>query len=112
MSGRKTAIPVAAFAAPIFVGGWGALYEAATERHPGWTEAAVLSLASLAPTFVLPLADNYLTQFLSLALWPFAVAATLLYARDPTGKTLLPAALGIGAIAAYIRRCCPSWHQP
>ncbi len=95
----ETALPVAALAAPIAVGGWGALYEAATHRRLGWTEATVLAVAGLAPTFVLPLVENYLTQFLSLALWPFAIAATLEYAKRPTVRTGVPAAIGIGGIA-------------
>jgi hypothetical protein len=92
--------PVAPIAVPIAVCGWVRLWQVASRRRPGSFEVVLVSAAVLGPTFLLPLADNYITQLLSLALWPFAVAASLAFFRRPAATTLVVAAIGVAAVMA------------
>ena len=61
--------------------------------------------------FVLPFAENYLTQLVSLSLWPFAIAATISFARRPAVGTALLAAIGLGAVAGVYPQLAP-WLGP
>ena len=83
----------------------------------------MLAVAAVSPVFVLPFAENYLTQFLSIALWPFAMAALYAFVRAPRDRPPWrspPSALGAVAgvyppLAAVVRRrprCCSCWSAP
>jgi len=93
----ETALPVATLAAPIALGGWAWLHSLVSRRPPRVWQAAVLAIVTLSPLFVLPLGENYLTQCLSIALWPFAMAATYRFAERPGVGRAAVAALGLGA---------------
>ena len=107
----QTALPVAALAGPISVGGWCALQARVTQRRTELWQALVLAAATLTPVFVMPYVDNYLTQFLSLSLWPFAMAALYVFLREPSVWTAVLAAVGLGATAAVYPPLAP-WFAP
>jgi hypothetical protein len=94
LTGRRTyqvALPVAALAAPIALSGWAALQAVITQRRTQAWQAAVLATAVVSPVFVLPFVENYLTQLVSISLWPFAMAATV--ALVLVGARHVPAAI-------------------
>ena len=70
----QTALPVAALAGPIALSGWAWLQGVITEAPDGDVAGARASAVATTRCFVLPFADNYLTQFVSIALWPFAIS--------------------------------------
>ena len=107
----ETALPVATLAAPIALGGWAWLHALITDRPPRAWQAAVLAIATLSPLFVLPLGENYLTQCVSLGLWPFAMAATYRFAVRPAVGSAALAAVGLGAIGSVYPQLAP-WIGP
>jgi hypothetical protein len=107
----QTALPVAALAGPIALGGWSALQSAFTRLRTEWWQALVLAGATLSPVFVMPFVDNYLTQFLSLSLWPFAMAALYVFLREPSVGSAALAAIALGAVAAVYPPLAP-WLGP
>ena len=107
----QTALPVAALAAPIFVSGLAGLQAVITGRRTAAWQALVLAAAALSPVFVLPFAENYLTQFLSVSLWPFAMAATAAFLARPALGTAVMAAIGLGAVAGVYPPLAP-WFAP
>jgi hypothetical protein len=114
LTGRRAyqvVLPLAAVAAPIAVSGWAELQSAITQRRPEAWQALLIATAVAAPMFVLPFAENYLTQLVSLSLWPFAIAATIGFARRPAVGTAVLAAVGLGAVAGVYPQLAP-WLAP
>ncbi|MEA2132646.1 MAG: hypothetical protein QOC68_555 [Solirubrobacteraceae bacterium] len=107
----ETALPVAALAAPVALGGWAALHAAITERRLAAWQAAVLAIATVSPLFVLPLTENYLTQLFSLALWPFAMTSTYRFLQRPAVGRAVLAAASLGAVAGVYPQLAP-WLGP
>ncbi len=107
----QTALPVAALAAPIFVSGLAGLQSVITGRRTAAWQAVVLAGAALSPVFVLPFAENYLTQFLSVSMWPFAMAAIAAFLARPALGTTVMAAIGLGAVAGVYPPLTP-WFAP
>jgi hypothetical protein len=107
----QTALPVAALAGPIALGGWSAMQSTFTRLRTEWWQALVLAVAPLTPVFVMPFVDNYLTQFLSLSLWPFAMTALYVFLREPSVASAALAAVGLGAVAAVYPPLAP-WFGP
>ena len=103
----ETALPVAALAGPIALGGWAWLAEQIHPRAPRAWQVAIIGIATLSPLLVLPLADNYLTQAFSLSLWPFAMAATYRFARAPGIRSAALAAVALGAIVSVYPQLAP-----
>ena len=91
--------------------GWSALLAAISQRRTEVWQALVIAAATLTPVFVMPYVDNYLTQFLSLSLWPFAMAALYVFLREPSVWTAVLAAVGLGATAAVYPPLAP-WFAP
>jgi hypothetical protein len=108
----ETALPVATLSAPIAMGGWTWLHALIADRRPRAWQVAVLALATVSPLFVLPLGENYLTQCLSLALWPFAMAATLAFLRAPGIASAVLAAAGLAAAASVYPQLIPFIAPP
>ena len=114
VTGRRAyqvALPLAAVAAPIAVSGWTQLQSVITQRRPEAWQALLIGTAVAAPMFVLPFAENYLTQLVSLSLWPFAIAATIGFARRPGVGSAALAAVGLGAVAGVYPQLAP-WLGP
>jgi hypothetical protein len=107
----ETVLPIAALAAPIAISGWTWLYSAVTDRRPGLLEGALIAVAAVTPVFIAPFSENYLTQFFSLSLWPFAIAASYRFVTLPSVRSALPAAIGLGAIAGIYPPLLP-WVVP
>lgn len=100
---------VAAVGVPVAVGGWAALWRVLGGRLSARSALVVLGVAS--PLFVLPFAENYTTQFLSIAVWPFATAGFLAFARRPGPRTLALAALGTAGVIGIYPALVP-WLLP
>lgn len=114
LTGRRAfqvALPLAAVAAPIALSGWAELQSVITRRRTEAWQAVLLAVAVASPVFVLPFADNYLTQFVSLSLWPFAIAATLAFLRRPSLGSAALGAVGLGAVAGVYPQLAP-WFGP
>ena len=103
----ETALPVAALAGPLAVGGWAWLVEQLTTRAARAWQAAIVAVAALSPLLAAALAENYLTQAFSLALWPFAMAATYRFARAPGIASAALAAVALGAIVSVYPQLAP-----
>jgi hypothetical protein len=96
----------AAVALASSIGGWALLAKALGSRlGPG--EAALVGVVSASPLLLMPFAENYTTQFMSLCLWPFAVAAFARFATEPAWRTLLVAAVGVGAVVGVYPSLAP-----
>jgi hypothetical protein len=102
----ETVLPVAALAPPIAVCGWTTLWRAVGGRAQA-AAIALVGLGVLSPLFVLPFADNYLTQFFSIGLWPFAIASFLRFAATPRTPRLVVAALGTAGIVGVYPALLP-----
>jgi hypothetical protein len=107
----QVVLPVAALAAPIFVSGLAGLQALITARRTAAWQAIVLAGATLSPVFLLPFVDNYLTQFTSVSLWPFAMAGTAAFVASPTLRTAVIGATGLGALAGVYPPLAP-WFGP
>ena len=93
------AAAAACFAASL--GGWAAL-AAGLRSRLGAVNAGVVALAAATPLAVLAFADNFATQFVSICLWPFALAAFVEYARRRSWRELVVAGLaGAGLVGVY-----------
>ena len=108
----ETALPVATLAAPIAMGGWTWLHALIADQRPRAWQVGVLALATVSPLFVIPLGENYLTQGISLALWPFAMAATLAFLRQPGIASVALAAVALGAAASVYPQLIPFIAPP
>jgi hypothetical protein len=112
--GRRTyqvAMPVAALAAPIALSGWASLQAVITgSRTKAW-QALVLAAAVASPAFVLPLVENYLTQLVSIALWPIAMAATAAFLLRPSIGSAALGAIGLAAVVGVYPPLAP-WFGP
>jgi hypothetical protein len=87
----------AAVALAAAAGGWAALARALRPRLP--PAAAILAVVAVAsPILLIPFIENYVTQFVSICLWPFAVAAFALLAAAPGWRRLIVAAVASGAL--------------
>lgn len=83
------------------VGGWSALL-ARVRGGVGATQALLVGVAVVSPLVVLPFAENYMTQFVSICLWPFAIASFIRLADRPDIRGLGLAALAsAGLIGTY-----------
>ena len=102
---------MAALAGPIALSGWALVQGVITERRTEMWQALVLAVATVTPVFVLPFADNYLTQFVSIALWPFAMASLYAFVQRPTLGTVAVAAIALGAVAGTHPPLAP-WFGP
>jgi hypothetical protein len=91
---------LAATSVPLALCGWVRLLEELTGRRPRLWQVLLLVPVTLAPVAVLAYADDYLTQAFSVGLWPFVAAATVAFFREPSVRSAVVAALGLGAIAA------------
>jgi hypothetical protein len=114
VTGRPTyqaALAVAALAAPLFVSGLAGLQSVITSQRTAAWQAPLLAAATLSPVFVLPFVENYLTQFTSVALWPFAMAATAAFVARPTLGGAIVGAIGLGAVAGVYPPLAP-WFAP
>jgi hypothetical protein len=114
VTGRPTyqvVLPVAALAAPIFVSGLAGLQALITTRRTAPWQAIVLAAAMLSPVFILPFVENYLTQFTSVSLWPFAMAGTAAFLTRPALDTAVIGAIGLGALAGVYPPLTP-WSAP
>jgi hypothetical protein len=114
VTGRPTyqvVLPVAALAAPIFVSGLAGLQSLITARRTAVWQAVLLAAAVLSPVFILPFVENYLTQFTSVSLWPFAMAATAAFLARPALDTAVIGAIGLGALAGVYPPLTP-WSAP
>jgi len=114
LSGRRTyqvALPVAALAAPIALSGWASLQAVITERRAKAWQALALATAVASPAFVLPLVENYLTQLVSIALWPFAMAATAAFLLRPAIGSAALGAIGLAAVVGVYPQLAP-WFGP
>lgn len=109
--GYEVVLPVAAVAGPIALGGWTTLLQQLVTRRPTVTQVTALAVATASPLFVLTFADNYITQFFSLALWPFAMAAALAFFRGMDLRAALVAGLGLAAVAGTYPPLLP-WVVP
>ena len=108
----ETALPIATLAAPIALGGWTWLHSLLADRAPRAWQVGVLAIATVSPLFVLPLGENYLTQAVSLALWPFAMAATLAFLRQPSIASVALAAVALAAAASVYPQLIPFIAPP
>jgi hypothetical protein len=95
--GFEVASAVAAVAFAGAVGGWALLLSLVRGRL-GTAEATLVVAAVASPVLILPYAENYATQFVSLCLWPFAVAAFARFAKEPGWRHLVMAAVGSAAL--------------
>ena len=114
LTGRRTyqvALPVAALAAPIALSGWASLQAVITERRTKAWQALVLAIAVASPAFVLPLVENYLTQLVSISLWPFAMAATAAFLLAPAIGSAAMGAIALGAVVGVYPPLAP-WFGP
>ena len=109
--GYQTVLPVAATAVPVSVCGWTALIGEITRRRPTVWHAAAAVVAATSPVFALTYADNYLTQFFSIALWPFALAAALACFRSLDVRAAAVGAVAAGAVAGVYPPFLP-WLVP
>jgi hypothetical protein len=101
--GVEIVTPLAAVAVPIAVSGWSRLWTViGGDRRPSGLQALLLAAAAASPPFILLFTDTYITQFFSLAQWPFAVAAALCFFGSVSVRTLLVATVAVaGVIATY-----------
>ncbi len=99
-------VNAAAVALAAGVGGWVML---ADELNPrlGILETSVVMVAVATPIVALPFAENYTTQFVSVCLWPAALAAFLRFTRRPGIGRLIPAALTTGGLAGVYPALSP-----
>ncbi len=114
LTGRRTyqvALPVAALAAPIALSGWASLQAVITERRTKAWQALALATAVASPAFVLPLVENYLTQLVSISLWPFAMAAAAAFLLRPAIGSAALGAIGLGAMVGVYPPLAP-WFGP
>jgi hypothetical protein len=114
LTGRRTyqvALPVAALAAPIALSGWAELQAVITQRRTRAWQALVLATAVASPVFVLPFVENYLTQLVSISLWPFAMAATAAFLLAPAIGSAAMGAIALGAVAGVYPPLAP-WFGP
>jgi hypothetical protein len=96
----------AAVALAAAVGGWAALAASLRPRlSPALMALVVVAVAS--PVLVLPFVENYTTQFVSMCLWPFALAAFVLFAAAPGWRRLLVAAVAGGAVVGVYPAVSP-----
>jgi hypothetical protein len=87
-------------------GGWATLAAALRPRVPPlWIALAVVAVAS--PIAALPFIENYTTQFVSICLWPFAVAAFVHFASAPRWRSLAVAAIAGGALVGVYPAVAP-----
>ncbi len=83
------------------VGGWATLAGGLRSRL-GPRDAALVLVAGAVPMAVLPFSENYVAQFFSICLWPFAVGAFVIFVREPGWRRLLVAALaGAAVVGVY-----------
>ncbi len=83
------------------LGGW-AVLAAALRSRLGSIEAAVIALAAAAPLTAIAFADNFVTQFVSICLWPFVLGAFAEYARRRSWRELVVAGVaGAGLVGVY-----------
>lgn len=98
--GFEVVTVTAAVGAPMAAAGWAALWRAAGGHLS--TGTAFVALAVVSPLFVVAFAESFTTQFVSIALWPFAVAGAIGLVRRPGRGTLAVAAIGVaGVIGVY-----------
>ena len=99
--GYEVVNSAAAVAIVAAVCGWGALVQQLRGRVDA-AQAALVALAVASPLVVLPFAENYMTQFVSVCLWPFAIASFLGAVDRPGIRTIAVAGLGsAGLIGTY-----------
>jgi hypothetical protein len=77
---------------------WVSLAASLGVRGPGWRTASVGALASLSPMVLATSVQIYANQFVSLALWPFAVALIGLALRRPAPARCIAAGVALAAI--------------
>lgn len=96
--GYEVVNSAAAVAMAAAVSGW-AMLAAELDGRLGRLENAMLMFATASPLVALPFAENYTTQFVSICLWPAALAAFLRFSRRPALGTLILAGITTGGIA-------------
>jgi hypothetical protein len=101
---------VSAVGIPIAVAGWASLWRSVTGRLETH-HALLVGLGALSPVFILPYTENYTPQFVSLSFMPFAMASFVHYARQPSLRRVIPAALGSGAVLGVYPPLAP-WLLP
>ncbi len=104
--GFEVVNPAAAVGLAAAVGGWAALASALRPRLPT-AVTALVAVAVASPVLVLPFAENYTTQFVSICLWPFALAAFALLAAAPGWRRLVVAALAGGSVLGVYPAMAP-----
>jgi hypothetical protein len=83
------------------LGGW-AVLAAALRPRLGPLGAGLIALAAATPLAVLAFADNFVTQFVSICIWPFALGAFAEYARRRSWRELVVAGVaGAGLVGVY-----------
>jgi hypothetical protein len=102
--------PVSALGLPIALGGWAYLWTGITGRI-GWRHGALIAVAVTSPVFLLPFAENYTPQFVSVSFLPLAAATFVHYARRPGVRTAIPAAIGSAAVIGVYPPLLP-WLIP
>ena len=101
---------VSAIGIPIAACGWACIWQAVTGRLERM-HAALVVLAVLSPVFLLPFTENYTTQFVAICFWPFAMGSFVYYARRPSVRRVIPAALGTAAVLGAYPPLAP-WLVP
>jgi hypothetical protein len=99
--GYQVVNAAAAVALVAAICGWGALLRAVRGRVDV-AQAALVSVAVASPLVVTPFIENYTTQFVSICLWPFAIASFLDAVDRPGIRAIAVAGLGsAGVIGTY-----------
>ena len=104
--GFEVVNPAAAVGLAAAVGGWAALAKALRPRV-ATAATALVAVAVASPVLVLAFAENYTTQFVSMCLWPFALAAFALFAAQPGWRRLVVAALASGSLLGVYPAALP-----
>ncbi len=98
--GYQVVGPLYALGGLVAVSSWVALARALGSRVRSWIVAVAAMVASTSPMLVAAFVQVYGNQFLSLCMWPLAIALVLRAARTPTWRRALAAGIGIGAVAS------------
>jgi hypothetical protein len=88
------------------VGGWAALASGLRSRL-GPRDAALVLAAGATPVAALPFTENYVSQFVSICLWPFAVGAFVAFVRFPGWRRLVVAATASAAVVGVYPSLTP-----